>query len=202
VSRWDTTTLRQITEIRKIWGDTLEKNLAVAQIVAKLRLGKANYNNANLPFQFSWFCKLKKIAAHKEINDPQYREIMPDARRTLYQISRLNSKLFLLALDEGMIHPRVTAEEIETWRKRKLGVPNCSPVKLTITRKVPREDEAEPDEEDRDMLISTFRADLEEVGFHLSDRSGLNEQYMMTEKNPSRIDILSSDVKTRGPIRE
>lgn len=98
VARWDTTTLIQVKQIRQLWGDTLEKNLAVAQIVSQLRLPKADYNHAGLPFQYSWFRKLIKIANHKEINDPQYRDILPDARRTLYAISKLNTKLFNLAL--------------------------------------------------------------------------------------------------------
>jgi hypothetical protein len=98
---------------------------------------------------------------------------MPDAR-TLYQISLLKAKLFSMALDEGMIHPRVTAEEIEQWRKRKLRVPDCLPVKLTIRPKKslkPKDEEDDPDEEARDELIGQFRRAMDAIGFHVSDRN-------------------------------
>jgi hypothetical protein len=116
---------------------------------------------------------LKKIAAHKEINDWQYREILPDARRTLYAISKLNSRLFSLALQEGMIHPRVTAEEIEQWYRRKLGVREPHPLKLTIRPKKTldqRGSEEEPDENERDKLVSKLRREMDAIGFSVSDR--------------------------------
>jgi hypothetical protein len=178
VSRWDTHTFDQVARIKRLWGDTLEKNLAVAKIVRELQISKPDYDHACLPFQYSWFRKLKKIANHEKINDPQYRDILPDARRTLYAISRLDSKLFAAALEDGMIHPRVTAEEIEQWRMRRLKAPEILPVKLTIRpkktikkQKYGEPDPEEPDEEERDILISQLRRDLNAIGWHLSDRN-------------------------------
>jgi hypothetical protein len=153
-----------VTRIKHQWGDTREANLYVAQLIIQLNPPKVGYDAFGLPFQYSWAKRLKKIGECRHLNDESYRDELPHARRTLYEIALLTERQFSEARDDGLIHDRVTAKEIELWRKRKLPRPSYFDVHLRIrpisilpksTRHIPEFDEAVANE-----IIMAFREHL------------------------------------------
>jgi hypothetical protein len=178
VSRWDTfREVDAIQEFRRHWGDTLKANLAVAEIAVKIQrhVKKSDYDDLGLPCQYSWFRKLIKIGKHPNINDPEYRDILPDARRTLYQISLLGRNsvtgqdLFLEAFEEGIIHRHTTAKEVERWRKRKMECKSDLLIKLTVTEKKKLgRTEDKPDPEMLDRIISVFGRYADTAGYRVT----------------------------------
>jgi len=160
-----------VGEIRRLWGDTLDRNLEVAQIITQFQgtVSKAKFDDYGLPFGYSWFRRLLKIGRHGPINDETNRGSLPDARRTLHQISLLSDKQFKAAKAEGFIHRDVTATEVEQWRKRKAGRPDQI-FKYTITERRPSftdpgEKTPEPDEDRFNELTAAYREALWKIGY-------------------------------------
>lgn len=216
VSRRDTfREVDAIQEFKRHWGDTLDANLAVAEIALKIQrhVKKADYNDLGLPCQYSWFRKLVKIAKHRWINDPEYREILPDARRTLYQISLLGRNsvtgqdLFLEAFEEGIIHRHTTAKEVERWRKRKMECKSDLLIKLTVTEKKKLgRTEDKPDPEMLDRIISVFgryadtagyRVKVTEIISNRQDEARKAQQKARKHRTPAGVKKLRESMQGR-----
>lgn len=120
-----------IREIRASWGDTKEKNIKVGQCLAKLRLPKRLWrlNLFNLPMDYSWGKRLIKLSASERILANLDR--MPDARSTLHEITLMRDREFELAMEQQIINPGCTRQDIRDFVRRMRGLEQKT--HLTVT---------------------------------------------------------------------
>lgn len=136
-------------DIRRNWLNALEATVQVGRrlIEAKETLPHGEYEamiEQDLPFKASTARKLREVAAFVDSNKIPL-EQLPDAYSTVYAIATMPEKQLREALDQGVIRPDVTREEVLAFKQPAPAAPAALPVPTPAPASAPAAECPQPE---------------------------------------------------------